>query len=108
MARAERVNVMQENKSSEPPSRTGVRTLFPSCRDVSRLQSVADVRPLSFARRLGLRLHLLVCSWCRRYGRQMSFLRNQVRDIPEAPAPMPVLSEQARERVKRALQTGRE
>jgi hypothetical protein len=60
-----------------------LHTILPSCRDVSELQARAFAAPLPFSKRLGLRLHLLVCGWCRRYGRQVGFLRKAVKDRPE-------------------------
>ena len=51
-----------------------LETLLPTCRQVSRLQSDLLDQPLSLPRRFGLRLHLLVCKWCRRYGKQIRFL----------------------------------
>jgi hypothetical protein len=79
--------------------------ILPSCRDVSELQARAFTAPLPFSKRLGLRLHLLVCGWCRRYGRQISFLREAVEARPEkietnAPHSLP---KDARARLKKSL-----
>ena len=66
--------------------------------------------PLSPAKRLGLWLHLLICKWCRRYGKQIRFLREAAHEHGEeltAPAPQQ-LSPGARERIKRKLQTDKE
>ena len=46
-----------------------------NCRQALRLQSNALDRKLSFAQRFGLRLHLLYCRLCRRYGQQIRHLR---------------------------------
>jgi len=80
--------------------------LFPSCRDSTRLQSDALDRRLPIFRRLGLSLHLLICKWCRRYGRQIAFLRVASHKCAEGEdrIPSPTLSPEARERIKRALQ----
>jgi len=85
--------------------RKGFRTLLPTCRDAGRLQSEALDHDLQFSKRLGLRLHLIVCQWCRRYGRQIRFLREAVHEHPTklgetAPAS---LSPEARERLKQAI-----
>src|SRR5258707_2399615 len=85
--------------------RKGFRLLLPTCRDASRLQSEALDHTLPFSKRFGLRLHLIVCQWCRRYGRQIRFLREAVHEHPTkldetAPAS---LSPEARERLKQAL-----
>jgi hypothetical protein len=81
------------------------RTLMPTCRDASRLQSQALDQSLSLSKRFGLRLHLLVCKWCRRYGKQIRFLRQAAREhadeINDA-APLS-LSQEARERLKESL-----
>jgi hypothetical protein len=67
-------------------------------------------RKLSLLERLGLRLHLLLCQWCRRYGAQLKFLRSAAhqceehleRELPQR------LSPEARERIKQKLQSSRE
>ena len=76
-----------------------------SCRQVSRLQSDALDRKLSFPQRLGLRLHLVLCNWCRRYGKQVRFLRDAAHEHPENMVePLPYkMSDEARERIKQRL-----
>ena len=96
---------MQFLKSLASALKTGFRTLMPTCRQVSRLQSDALDRPLSLPKRFGLHLHLLVCKWCRRYGKQVRFLRQAVQDHPDEvnEASPRTLSPEARERLKRSL-----
>jgi hypothetical protein len=80
-------------------------SILPTCRDAARLQSESlDTRP-SGAKRFGLWLHLLVCKWCRRYGKQVRFLRGAAHDHPErlAEATPQKLSEEARQRIKEKL-----
>lgn len=82
-----------------------IRTLSPNCREASRLQSEQLERPLSGSQRVGLRIHLLLCRWCRRYGSQLHFLRRVARE-PEwgnHPGEKVALSPGARERLKRAV-----
>ncbi len=55
------------------------RDLTPSCRDVARLQSRSLDESLPFRVRLGYKCHLCFCVWCRRYGRQLRFLRDALR-----------------------------
>jgi hypothetical protein len=76
------------------------------CRESSRAQSEALDHPLPPARRLGLWLHLMICKWCRRYGRQIRFLHEAAHEHPEqlAEADAQKLSPTARERIKRRLQ----
>ena len=82
---------------------------LPSCREVTRWGSDSLDRPLPLARRIGLRFHLLICTWCRRYLRQIAFLRQAVRTRPdrladESEGPTAAgLSPDARERIARAM-----
>ena len=77
--------------------------LMPSCREAARLQSEALDRPLAPGQRFGLRLHLLLCQWCRRYGRQIRFLRDAAHEHPDQLAAAPPLSDAARDRIKQRL-----
>lgn len=55
-----------------------------SCREASRLISQArDVR-LAWRERLALRLHLLACEMCNRYGRQIEFIGKAASMLDEA------------------------
>jgi hypothetical protein len=101
---------MQALKTLVSAVKSGFRLLVPTCRQVSRLQSEVLDRPLSLPRRFGLRLHLLFCKWCRRYGSQMRFLSRAAHDHPEklTEATPHILSPAARERLKRSLRTGPE
>jgi hypothetical protein len=79
-----------------------------NCQDASRLQSEALDSRLCFSNRFGLSLHLLICRWCRRYGKQIRFLREAAHEHTDnlteaAPAK---LSSEARERIKQRLQAG--
>jgi hypothetical protein len=76
-----------------------------NCREASRAQSEAMDHPLPPAKAAGLRLHLLICRWCRRYGRQIRFLRD-ASQRQETPKDSPkLLSQEARERMKKLLQS---
>jgi hypothetical protein len=83
----------------------GLRTLSPNCRDASRLQAEAFDRPLTPWQRFGLRMHLLLCGWCRRYERQLRFLRRAVRrsDGPAGDRVPASLTAEAREKMKHAI-----
>lgn len=82
---------------------------LPSCREVTRWASDAMDRPLPLGTRLALRVHVLICTWCRRYLRQLVFLRQAVRSRPERltdvepHAGSPGLSPEARARIRLAL-----
>jgi hypothetical protein len=87
--------------------KSGCRTFLPTCRTASRLQSEALERKLSFSKRVGLALHLLVCKWCRRYGKQIRFLRAAAQECPDhlTEAVPQKLSAEARERLRQRLQS---
>jgi hypothetical protein len=84
--------------------------LSPSCKAATRLQSVALDRRLTLLERLGLRFHLVFCKWCHRYGRQIQFLRSVAGEHAhdDQHAPPQGLSLEARERIKRRLQSEKE
>ncbi len=69
------------------------------------MQSDALDQSLSPAKRMGLRLHVLICKWCRRYGEQIRFLSEAARKHPDelAAAVPQKLSDEARDRIKRRL-----
>ena len=86
----------------------GLRAISPDCREASRLQSRELDCPLSLSQRCGLRVHLVLCKWCRRYGKQLRFLRRALREHPGQvnAAPPETLSPEARERIRRSLGNG--
>ena len=83
----------------------GAGELSPSCRAAVRLQSDALDRPLALRQRLGLRMHLVLCRWCRRYGKQIKFLRAAAHDCVghDALDTAAALPPEVRERIKRTL-----
>jgi predicted anti-sigma-YlaC factor YlaD len=50
-----------------------------TCKEASRLISQELEGPLPFGRRMRLRLHLLECNACRRFLRQVEYLRAAMR-----------------------------
>jgi hypothetical protein len=54
-----------------------------SCKEAGILMSQALDRRLSFRERFSLRLHLAICEGCRRFERQMAFLRTACRSMFE-------------------------
>jgi hypothetical protein len=88
----------------------GLADLSPGCKTATRLQSETLDRKLPLRQRFGLRVHLLLCKWCRRYGKQVTFLRNAAhehRDEMTEPVPQK-LSDEARERIRQKLHANRE
>lgn len=84
---------------------SGCKALSLDCREASCAQSESLDHPLPLAKRVGLRLHLVLCKWCRRYGKQIRFLREAAHEHPEAlaEAAQQKLSAEARDRIKRRL-----
>lgn len=75
-----------------------------SCRDVTRLLSESMDASLPMGKRIGVRLHLLICKFCVRYERQLLLIRETVRRIAAAEeSPGEALSEDARERIRKVL-----
>lgn len=75
-----------------------------SCRQASRLVSESMDRRLSRWERFSLRIHLVICSYCRRVRRQLEWLRDATRTRLESPDHDPIrLSPQARARIRHAL-----
>lgn len=75
-----------------------------SCHDMSRLSSHAMDTRLPWATRSRMRVHYLICAWCRRYRAQLAFLRRAVSRLGnEAPETGPALPPEARERIKKHL-----
>jgi hypothetical protein len=80
-----------------------------SCKDVTRLISESMDRTLPVGTRIAVRIHLLVCRFCARYRRQLHLIRDTVQRIVAAEdtfgdATGGGLSEERRERIKRALE----
>jgi hypothetical protein len=79
--------------------------LSPDCRAASRAQSEAVDHPLPRRKRLGLWLHLLLCPWCRRYGRQIRLLGAEAKKHQDEliAGDQSKLSREARDRIKQRL-----
>ena len=56
--------------------------LIRTCKEVHRLVAESMDRDAGFAERVAVRLHLAICDNCRRFARQMRFLREAVRRYP--------------------------
>ena len=76
-----------------------------SCRDVTQLISESMDTSLPIGKRIGVRVHLLMCKFCSRYERQLLLIRNTVRRIVATEEkPGETLSEEAKERIRNSLQ----
>ena len=81
-----------------------------SCKDVTKLVSESMDRSLPFGKRIGVRLHLLICKFCARYERQLLLIRGTARHLAaavESPGESfgGTLSVKARERIREAMKT---
>jgi len=79
-----------------------------NCKQAAALISLRLEGELPLRERLLLGLHLCVCKLCRRFQRQLLFLRRVMRPyarhhVNEVAAPS--LSDEARERIRRALES---
>ena len=50
-----------------------------SCKDVSRLLSQAEERPMTGWQRVRVQWHLAVCRMCRAFDQQLAFMREAMR-----------------------------
>jgi hypothetical protein len=84
---------------------SGLAELSPSCKKAARLQSEALDHKLTFRQQLGLRIHLALCKWCSRYGKQIAFIRAAAHARPdETVQSVPhKLSDEARERISKQI-----
>lgn len=74
---------------------------LPSCRDVARELSREQDTPAA-GRRRALTLHLMMCRHCRRYARQLAWLRQAMRWARNGATPHR-LSAEARARIQERL-----
>jgi predicted anti-sigma-YlaC factor YlaD len=81
-----------------------------TCKEVTRLISESLDKDLSLPQRLVIQIHFRFCGFCKRYERQLLFLRNMFRglskrieDSESLPDDLPSLSVEAQDRMKRRL-----
>ncbi len=77
-----------------------------NCKQASEMASQQLDRELGLRQRLGLKLHLLICRYCRNYARQLAFLH---RAAPKLQAYIESrdehrLTEQQKEKLRQVLQ----
>jgi len=86
--------------------------MLPTCRDMARLLSDSMEGRLPFHVRMRMYLHLRMCVLCEGYKRHLALIRNVLRkdsarlietDRPEEPR----LSPEAKERIRRAVESSR-
>ena len=77
-----------------------------TCKDASRLISEGQERPLGRRERWSLRFHLWLCDNCRRFDRQMRFLRQALQSWgkrAQTDGQGPQLSPEAKDRIRQSL-----
>lgn len=50
-----------------------------SCQQATRLMSESKERPLTTKEKLALQMHLMMCSGCRNFDKQINFIRSATR-----------------------------
>lgn len=82
-----------------------------NCKQVTRLVSQSMDARLPWYQRLGIKVHLLYCVWCRRYAAQLKFLRRATKALatepfdPEGSRLPDDAKEHMRERLQEALKS---
>ena len=78
----------------------------PNCADMSRLASKSLEQPLSLRIRFEMRLHYLICVWCKRYFKQLKLLHAAAPQFDYYAGNLPGrgLSVEARRRMAQRLQ----
>jgi hypothetical protein len=79
-----------------------------SCKDVTRLLSESMDHSLPLGKRIGVRLHLVICRFCAKYERQLLLIRETARRLVAVEemgggSAGERLSEEARERIRKSL-----
>ncbi len=81
--------------------------LMLTCREVTRLVSESMDSSLPWRKRIGIRLHFMMCISCTRYHRQLLLIRELIRNyLSEEESATDVrdkLSPESRQRMKQAL-----
>jgi predicted anti-sigma-YlaC factor YlaD len=82
-----------------------LRRVMPTCEEATRIASSRLDDTASLVQKARLAMHLAICVWCRRYVRQIAFLRRVMRRLAEPPAGLgsTALPAEASERAKAAL-----
>ncbi len=89
---------------------TFMMRFLPSCEDAARMASERLDSPLGLGKRMGLRIHLSMCKWCRDYERQLKQVHLTIRRTVDQDDPnlMPVaakLSDSCRKRLEEICHT---
>src|SRR5204862_2091918 len=77
----------------------------PSCPEVVRILSLRMDKELSLMMRMKLQIHYLMCSFCERYMKQLKYIRQVSREVPDKIGEISdaTLPAEAKQRLKEAL-----
>lgn len=53
-----------------------------NCKQNSELLSQAMDRPITMREKIAMRMHLMMCSGCRNFEKQLEFIRKAAREMP--------------------------
>ncbi|MEE9369705.1 MAG: zf-HC2 domain-containing protein [Pontiella sp.] len=76
-----------------------------TCKEISKLVSESFDRKLPFRQRMGVQFHLMMCSLCRTYSHQVGQLRSILKGVAKSAPPPEPLPDEARQRIKQALES---
>lgn len=81
----------------------------PSCAEMSRLTSRALEQPLTLKMRMKMRLHFVICAWCRRYFEQINFLHTTAPKLELQMSTLPArgMSAEAKQRILQRITLSR-
>lgn len=77
-----------------------------SCKEASHLISMRQERPLGFRERWGVRMHLWICVGCRGFERQLTVMRQVLRELgrrAETANDSGEFPAEVRERIRKAI-----
>jgi len=77
--------------------------ILPSCSDVSHIYSQAMDHTIPWRKRLGLRLHLIMCIWCRRNAKQFQLMRYFARQQAFSQKGKARLSNETKKRISQSI-----
>jgi len=79
----------------------------PHCTEILRLASQSLEQPQSVRTRMKMRMHFLICVWCKRYDKQLKFLHQAAAHLDHQDIILPGhgLSAEARQRIVQNLKT---
>jgi len=75
-----------------------------SCKQVSMQISRSLDTPLPLSRQMGIRVHLMMCKFCRRYNRHLRLIHALLNREREKMLAKEQLSSEARERILKAIE----